>query len=305
MKKNLYLLTCLVALFILKPNSAKAQYAVDSTKLYHIEINDGSEFIGNIISEADTAYQFLSGKYGQLTIMKSDIKKISHVEKATIVKGKLWSENPQSARYLLMPNGYGLKAGEGYYQNIWVLFNQASVGVTDYFSVGAGLVPTFLFGTSYIPFWVVPKFSIPVVKDKFNLGVGAFVGTIIGESNSGFGILYGSATVGNRNSNITLGLGYGYASGSLAKRPMINLSAMTRYSPRGYLLTENYYIKVDSESLILLSFGGRSMFNKAGLDYGLFVPVTSSIDSFIAIPWLGFTVPFGKVTKSPPKAKYN
>jgi hypothetical protein len=189
-----------------------------------------------------------------------------------------------------------------------VLFNQVSVGVTDYFSVGAGTVPTFLFGTGVIPVWVVPKFSVPVVKDKFNVGIGAFTGAVIGESNSGFGILYGLATVGNRNTNLTLGLGYGYAAGSFAKSPMISLAGMVRVSPRGYLITENYYIKVDTETLTLISLGGRSMLGKAGLDYGLVLPFSNEMDTFFGIPWLGITVPFGKnyhqQTPNTPVKKY-
>ncbi|HNW53965.1 MAG TPA: hypothetical protein PKN21_06825 [Bacteroidales bacterium] len=294
MKKIILLMGILLGILVFNPSHVSAQQVLDSARLVKVNMNDGAEFIGNIISENDTSMQFLTGKYGQLTILKKDITKVTEIARSSVVKGKIWGENPQSARYLFMPNGYGLKKGEGYYQNIWVLFNQVSVGVTDYFSVGAGTIPTFLFGSGLMPVWVVPKFSIPVVKDKFNVGIGAFTGTVIGESNSGFGILYGLATVGDRNSNLTFGLGYGYAAGSFAKSPMISLAGMVRVSPRGYLLTENYYIKVDTESLTLISMGGRSILGKAGLDYGLVLPLSGEMDSFFAIPWLGLTLPFGK-----------
>jgi len=279
---------------VFKPGTVYAQQALDSTRLVRINMNDGAEFIGNIVNENDTSLQFLTGKYGQLSILKKDITKVTEIDRNSVVKGKIWAKNPQSTRYFFMPNGYGLQKGEGYYQNIWVLFNQASVGVTDYFSIGAGTVPMFLFGTGVIPVWIVPKFSVPVVKDQFNLGVGAFAGTVIGESNSGFGILYGLATVGNRNTNLTLGLGYGYAGGSFAKTPMISLAGMARVSPKSYLLTENYFISVGNETLSLISVGGRSILGKVGLDYGLIFPFIGEMETLIAIPWLGITVPFGK-----------
>lgn len=307
MKKILVLMGIMLGILVIYPSGVSAQQVLDSTRLVKINMNDGAEFIGNVVSENDSIMQFLTGKYGQLSIQKKEIAKVTEIARSSVVKGKIWGENPQSTRYLFMPNGYGLKKGEGYYQNIWVLFNQVSVGVTDYFSVGAGTVPTFLFGTGVMPFWIVPKFSIPVVKDKFNVGVGAFTGTVIGESNSGFGILYGLASVGNRNSNLTIGLGYGYAAGSMAKSPMISLAGMVRVSPKGYLLTENYYIKVDTETMTLISLGGRSMLGKAGLDYGLVMPFMSDMDSYFAIPWLGITLPFGKnynQTKSAPVKKY-
>ena len=207
--------------------------------------------------------------------------------------GKLWFENTQSTRYFWSPNGYGLKKGEGYYQNIWVLWNQASIGVTDYFSVGAGIVPLFFFGGTATPVWIVPKFSIPVVKDKFNIGAGAIAGTLLGEG-TGFGIVYGLGTLGNRNNNVTLGVGYGYAGGDWAKKPMITFSGMARVGQRTYILTENYFISTVEENVVILSVGCRSIIKKAGIDYGLFIPVVSEQESFIAIPWVGFTMPFGK-----------
>jgi len=301
MKKYFIIAVCLLCIFLLKPNLVKAQQVLDSTNLYQVIVNDGSEFIGNILAENDSSYQFLTGKYGQLTLLKSDVKKISKIEKGSVIHGKLWFQNPQSSRYFFMPNGYGLKKGEGYYQNIWVLFNQVSVGVTDNFSVGVGMIPLFLFGAGYIPMWIVPKISIPVVKDKFNVGIGAFAGTVIGQRNTEFGILYGSGTIGDRNTNLSIGLGYGYAGGSFAKSPMLSLGGMVRVSPRGYLLTENYYIKTENSAAGIISVGGRSMLSKAGLDYGLLFPIGA--DTFVGIPWLGLTMPFGNTAKTQAKIK--
>jgi hypothetical protein len=230
---------------------------------------------------------------GKVTIPRTSIQSITWLKPSSLKSGKLWAGNPQSTRYFWSPNGYGLKKGEGYYQNIWVLWNQASVGVTDYFSIGAGIVPLFFFGGTSTPVWITPKFSIPVVKDKFNLGVGALAGTVLGEG-AGFGIVYGLGTVGNRNNNVTLGFGYGFVDGEWAKKPMITLSGMTRVGPRGYLLTENYFIGTSDESLLIISAGGRTITKKGGIDYGLLFPISSEIGTFIAIPWLGITIPFGK-----------
>jgi hypothetical protein len=191
----------------------------------------------------------------------------------------------------------GLRKGEGYFQNVWVLWNQASIGVTDYFSIGAGLVPVFLFGSSMTPVWIVPKFSIPVVKDQFNLGVGAIAGRMMGEGGN-FGILYGTGTLGNRNKNISFGMGYGFVDGELAKKPMMNLSFMYRTGVKGYFVSENYYFHGSIRDLVLLSFGGRVITKTVGLDFGLIIPIQNNLNTAIAIPWLGITVPFGrKVTQ--------
>ena len=161
-----------------------------------------------------------------------------------------------------------------------MLFNQVSYGVTNYFSIGAGILPVFLFGGGATPVWITPKFSIPVVKDKFNVGAGALVGTVLGESGTGFGLLYGLTTAGSRDMNISLGVGYGVSGSGWAKSPLISLSALARTGARGYLITENYYINMDGETLVLLSAGFRWVIKKAGLDFGLVMPIAAGFDFF-------------------------
>jgi hypothetical protein len=281
----------LLALFLIV-NLCHAQDNTGS-KVFHIETKDGNGYTGVVVASDSTKVIFKADKLGELTILRNEIKSLEPVDAAKLKNGKYWFENPQATRYLFSPNGYGLKKGEGYYQNVWVLFNSFAVGITDYISVGGGVVPAFLFAGSPTPVWMTAKVSVPVVKDKFNLGAGVLAGTVLGESNTGFGIFYGIATVGSKDVNASLGLGYGFAGGSLSNAPMINLNGMCRISPRGYLITENYLFSDAYSTTAVLSFGGRTIIKNAGLDYGLVLPVSADTGIF-AIPWLGLTIPFGK-----------
>jgi hypothetical protein len=215
-----------------------------------------------------------------------------------LVGGRLWLPQPQSARYFWAPNGYGLKRGEVYYQNVWVFYNQFSAGVTDYFSLGGGMMPLFLLGGTPTPVWIVPKFSIPVVEDKFNVGIGSLIGIILGADSQAFGILYGTGTLGSQDKNVSLGIGYGFAEEQWTRAPLFNISAMIRTGPRGYFLTENYLLPTGDSNTLLLSAGGRAIFKKAGLDFGLFLPLNDEIGTFIAFPWLGVTIFMGKYQKA-------
>lgn len=264
------------------------------TLTYNIETIDGNTYTGKIIEQDEEKVMLNSYQVGEITLYKRRIKSIMAIEPGKMKNGKYWADNPQATRYFFSPNGYGLKAGEGYYQNVWVLFNSFAVGLTDNISLGAGIVPLFLLGGISTPVWITPKFSIPVSKDKFSLGGGALLGTVLLEDNTGFGIVYGIGTVGSKDKNVSLGLGYGFAAGDWAKSPLININVMLRTGARGYFISENYYIRTADTDAALLSFGGRHIFKKAGLDYGLIIPLSSEMESFIAIPWLGLTLPFGK-----------
>ncbi len=272
--------------------SVKSQTTSDST-LVNIETIDGNEFIGHIVREDSLKIVLKTEKLGEISISRLDIKNRSDLEVQQIKDGKYWFPNPQSTRYFWSPNGYGLKKGEGYYQNIWVLWNQFAYGLTDNFSIGAGVIPIFLFGAP-TPVFATAKFSVPIVEEKFNIAAGAIVGGVIGESETTVGLLYGLATVGSHDANLTFGMGYGFAGGGWAKSPAININGMFRISSRGYLITENYILSGGGETVILITVGGRSIIKKAALDYGLVIPFTGNGVDF-AVPWLGFTIPFGKM----------
>lgn len=262
--------------------------------LVSIETFDGNVFLGEITKEDSLLIVLKTQKLGEITVFKSDIRSQEKVNVQQIKDGKLWFDNPQATRYFWAPNAYGLKAGEGYYQNIYVLWNQFAYGVTDNFSIGGGVIPLFLFGGGPTPVFITPKFSIPIQKDKFNLGGGALIGTVLGESDLSFGIVYGLTTFGTRDNNVSISLGYGFAAGEWAQSPLINISGLFRASSRLYFVTENYYINVGGEGGAVIGLGGRWIIKRAALDFIFAIPVVPDLDAFIALPAIGFTIPFGK-----------
>jgi hypothetical protein len=269
----------------------------DSTRTFKIETADGNIFVGFIVNEDSSSLVINTESLGEVKIPQHNIKSKTELKDVKKVGDEFWLPNPQSSRYFWAPNGYGLENKSSYYQNIWVFYNQYSVGLSDNFSLGAGMFPLFLFGAP-TPVWIVPKLSIPVIENKLNIGTGAFLGTVLGEQVGAFGLLYGTATYGSRDKNMSLGLAYGFADGEWLNIPIINVSCLVRTGPKGYFISENYVIPFDGEVVVLASFGGRSIIRNIGLDYSLWIPITGHMDSFIAIPFLGVTVPIGKTKRN-------
>ena len=273
--------------------SANGQQPSDTT-LYRVETADGNVYVGEVLIRNDSIIKLNTANLGEVTIQQSDTRSILALTEGRMVNGEYWEEYPQSGRYLFQPSGYGLRKGEAYYQNFWVFWNQLSVGFSDYFTAGIGIVPLFLFAGAPTPVWVTPKFSFPVVENRINVGAGALAGTILGEREASFGIAYGVSTFGSRDKNFSVGLGYGYAGGDWASSPTITLSGMLRTGRRWYLLTENYYIGSAGDNILLLSAGGRWMINKVSIDGAVVVP-TSTGGALFVVPILGITVPFGNI----------
>lgn len=291
MKRLIFLLTAHLLLF--GGLTAQETTAVDTLNLVKIETNDGNTFVGEITEETDRYVVLSTEKMGRVTIQKQDIKTRMHLQGIRKEKGEFWMPNPQSTRYFWAPNGYGLKKGEAYYQNIWVFYNQMSYGITNQFSMSAGMIPLFLLGGTATPIWVVPKFSFPVKENSLNIGTGAFMGTLLGEDVGIFGLLFGTATFGSPDKNFSIGLAQGFSTEGWLKIPLFNISGMVRTGPRGYFITENYLITVEGESAAMISAGGRSIIKNIGLDYSLWIPIIPDLGTFVALPFLGITVPIG------------
>lgn len=266
-------------------------FQLDPPRYVRVQTKDGNILFGDLISETDQAI-IIRTSSGDVTIMRENIQRITDISRNSIRDGKFWHPNPQSTRYLFSPNALGLKKGEGYYQNVWIFFNNANYGLTDNFSLGAGLVPSFLFGASETPIWILPKFSVPIPNSKFHIAAGAMLGGITGVAS--FGVLYGMATYGDQDHNMSVGLGYGYAEGEVSSSPVVTFSGMFRASHRVYFITENY-IFPDTEGLSLVSFGMRWAPENFAVDFAIMSPVGEDLGrGFIGFPWLGVTIPFGR-----------
>lgn len=293
--KHLTLFLSICAISLVLSGSLQAQgvvFPADTTQLVSLETKDGNEFVGTI-RVIDAEYVIIKTQnFGDVRIRKLEVKSIQTVGKAQFATGEYWYENPHATRYFFGPNGYGLRKGEGYYQNTWIFFNQFSYGFTNNFTVGVGIIPLFIFAGTASPVWITPKVSIPLKKDVVNLGVGGLFAYVLGEESASFGVAYGQLTLGSRDRNFNVGMGYGYAGNDWASSPTVSISGMYRTGKKFALMTENYFFDTGDSNYLLMSLGCRFLGKRLAVDAGLVFP-TQTDGYFIGIPWLGLSVPLG------------
>lgn len=282
-----YIAMCVFSVMLL-PLLLKAQDSEPA--IVRIETRDGSVIQGELISETETELVLRTTSSGNITIQKANIVRRQILSSTAFRNGEYWYENPQSTRYFFTPNAIGLPKEKGYYQNVWIFFNNVNYGVTDNFSLGVGFIPMFLFGVSETPIWILPKFSIPVVSDDFHIAAGAMIGGVVGAGS--FGVFYGMTTYGNRDNNISLGLGYGYAGSEVSKSPVVTVAGMYRFSKRWYVVTDNYLFP-DVDDFGLLNLGMRWAAERVAVDFSLTRVLTSDEDlDYIGFPLIGVSIPF-------------
>jgi len=289
---------CLLLIMLLTvPYSAQTQNNI--LENVEVKMNDGSTVIGELVIETTDKLIVKTKALGEVTILKSTIIEIKKLRSINIVDGVYWHENPNPTRNLYGPTGYGLRKGEGYYQNILILLNQLSYGFTDQFTIGFGFeIISILAGVNdssdgpSIPgFTITPKYSIPIKKDKWNIGVGVLALHIPGQDELfSAGILYGVSTWGSRDNNFTLGMGFGITEREFTGKPTITLAGNKRVGRRFGIVTENWFIPFGDDYETLFSFGLRYIGERITWDFALF----GNIEGVSPLPLIGIAMPFGE-----------
>ncbi len=207
MKKLLPLFALLA--FFLFSNQANAQLNPANqadTNTYVVTKNDGKEYIGKILSDDGREILIMTEALGKMFILKSDIRTIKKIENyKQIVNGEFRESGPFTTRYQFTANAFPLQKGENY-AVINLYGPEVHFAVNNRLSLG--VMTTWIAS----PFFIVGKYTFPSHNENINFSLGSMLGTsgyLAGGRGFG-GLHWGSMTVGNRMSNFTVSVGYGY-----------------------------------------------------------------------------------------------
>jgi hypothetical protein len=260
--------------------------ASDTSMRQLIRLRDGSAVLGRITqSWGDSAR--VESMAGVLMLRRASVASVKLVSASSIHDGVYWPDDPNATRLFFGPTGRMLKKGEGYVANHWLFFMDGYGGVTDRFTLGGAmtLVPSGNFIRNNI-YFISPKVAI-TQSDRFNTAVGVWAGRApfsdaLGSANT-FGIAYGVATWGGPDGALTLGGGYGFAEGKVARNPVVMVGGTRRLSRRVSFVTENWiFPNVDHP---LVSAGLRLIGENVSWDLGMITVLGTS--STIVVPWFG------------------
>ncbi len=202
--------------------------------------------------------------------------------------------SPTANGVFLVPSGFGPEKGELYYQNITVFFNQFQYGASEQFSLGLSFELLSLFAAldsaQYRPgFTISPKVSVPIEDQDVQLGFGAmFVEIPDTDEFLDLGFVLGTATYGQKDRHISLGLGFGLVEGEFSVQPIYLCSGQYRLTKRWHFISENIWIP--AAELGMFNFGFRARGRQIHWDLGLIVSGERG-KNFDRFPILGVVVP--------------
>lgn len=268
------------------------------SRTYMVALNDGSVISGTLVSQTDTEVVIQSGTMGEIRLQKANIRTMTEVSSINDKKSGIWFTNPNPTKYLLGNSAIPLEKGTGYYQNTWVFVNSFSYGITKNISISAGfeILSILAGGEGPYAFYINPKASFKIANNFYagaNILYANTIRTV--EEFGGLATMNGFATYGNKNNNITCGIGFGWADGEFSNKPVIVISGMARASKRIGFVSENWIVpgvNEDGGYYGIYSYGIRFLGEKTSIDLAFLNNPDIASEIIIGIPWLDFVINF-------------
>ena len=295
---------CFYLLLLIESRAQDFQPLFEPGAEYTLVLNDGTTLTG-IVMQFTGGVVTLRNDSGDFRVNVKDIRRIKGGPEKTSDTNEKWFASPKKGTYVLGPSGLPLEPNEFNYQNNFIIINTLNYGITNAVSVGGGFeLLSAAFGHPI--YYLNPRVAIPF-KEDLHLGSGILFlsaptididGTSIDVSKYyDLGIVYGSATFGSSDRNVTLIAGYGLLNSKLTNRPTISLSGVYRLTSRIALISENWLIP----DYYIISYGMRLMTRRIAFDFTLINNHEFYANGTFGIgfPFVSFMIKLGKLKKGP------
>jgi hypothetical protein len=242
--------------------------ATPEGRLSQVVLRDGSTLNGRVVEVTPTTVRFVSS-IGETTIPRSSIVSVRLVALTSVHDGQVWPEDPSRTRLFFAPTGRMLRTSETYFSDAYVFFPSIQVGVTDQFTLGGGMSLFPGVGLDEQIYYLTPKLGL-YSSPNVNVAVGALVaGAQVISDETPVGIGYGVVTLGDENTSVTLGSGFGFSRGNTSSTGVLMLGGSNRVSKSIALVSENY-LTTERDANLLVSGGIRFMSEHIAVDLALF-----------------------------------
>lgn len=286
----------------------------DTTSYHRLTMSEGDVFTGRILSIENLNVEF---QFRGTTILNFNLNAIESIEVLTEEQYKSGfshlKEERQDAgnrqgprlkepRYapingiqsiFLHPTGFGYEKGTGQYRNTMVLLNQVRYGVSDHFSVGGSIVPSF--AANIISLDIKGNVSIAEFV-HLSAGINTYFLFLLGLETFGASHAFSAVSIGTPDYflNIGAGYGFGFLNSTDNGGPVFSMSGSFRTGDRWRAFGEGLVFSASDVNGFYLLSTGMSWFNlKDRVDFGFtFFPV---FDGLFPVPFVSYSRRFGKI----------
>ncbi|MFA7228941.1 MAG: hypothetical protein WC061_07895 [Melioribacteraceae bacterium] len=296
-----------ILILLLFFSSAAAQCDTLNFPLLVITLTDKTEYAGRIESSESKFLNFITRENQKIKILKSRIKDVVSYEDSDLARRekeaiRMKTEKRDTVllpeytdaglnRMIIFPTARPLKPWQGYVQLNELFFPFAAVGIGTFLTVGGGIsiLPSLQKQLVYLS----PKIT-PLHSDNLALAAGVFYMTSTDFNRAGFndgvGILYSMTTLGDKEKNISVGLGWGFSGEHYSDKPVLILGGDIKIGRSLKLIAETWTPIGSKFMLGMIGFRviGKHITGDAAL-ISAFAPDSNAG----LIPWFSLTYNFG------------
>lgn len=243
----------------------------DTTRIVSLRLLGGGTLEGRVLARGDTlTLRLLSGD--TLRVARERIVGEETLE-GSVVDGEYWPADPNRTSLFVGPTARTLPQGRGYMASYELFFPLAGVGVTDHFTLAGG-VPLVGALLDQGLFYVAPKVRFPGTPAGLDLAVGGLA--FVAPEDGTVGVVYGVATVGDRDRSLTVGAMHGWVDDDWGEFFGM-LGGEARVARRVKLIGESYF---SSEAGLIMA-GPRFFTDRLSADLGVLIPVDDGFETLL------------------------
>jgi hypothetical protein len=256
-----------------------------------LELKDGSDVVGKIVSITDTTLFFRSLSGIEMTIPIFAITDYEELN-GDVIGDIYYRKDPNQSRLFIAPTAQPIGSGKVYFSDYMVFFPSFAAGLGNFVSVGAGM--TLIPGVEDELFYL--NLKITVANASFNknnlcFAVGGMYANSTASNSEGQSIIYGLGTYSRSIFSFTLGIFDLPPNNGGESIQLFLFGGDLRLSQSVKLISENYYSSNDNTGVY--SLGLRFFGEKVAADFGLFTTAEAFRGSgFPFLPWVGFAYNF-------------
>lgn len=252
---------CPIGCLAQEPVAASVQ---DTTKMYIVTKNDGTEFIGHILNQDAREVLIRTTDLGEIYIPKHEIKSVREISSKEMKGGQFTEGSIFYTRYFVTTNGLSMNKGDDY-----VLLNY--YGPDFQFCVADNLSLGVMTSWFVIPIIGSVKYSVNLGGNS-HLGLGVLAGTAGWVKLGALGVLpYASFTVGDMKTNLTFSGGFASITdgeGHSSSAPLFSIAGTGKLGKKISFVGDSFIYTKNHPFAIIIPGLRFSLSSKSSFQFG-------------------------------------
>lgn len=271
----------------LGPIDAKAPEPEPSAQRVRVFLRDGRTVEGDLVEQDESRIRIRTAEGEAQEYRASEIRQVFHLSELREDRGG--PSDPARGRYLYVPSAWVLRAGQYQVAVTTAEVPDMAVGVTDWFTVSAGLVAPLLYGHPAPDVSVTASLTAGFEALSWLRAAGGLRGVTGPAGQAVF--LFGTVTVGTPTTHLSLYAGPPMPeAGRLGRfdETILALGATARLASRASLLFEAWVTPRRDEPEVLLGLAARVLVgDQLAIDGGALAVVAGGWGPWLAVSWTG------------------